>query len=150
MKKGIIFVLLLSIATLGYSQIQNPVTWSFSSKKIDAKTYEVHIVATVDDGWHLYSQTTPDGGPIPTSISFTKNPLITTNRPAKEIGKLEQRHEPLFGVDVKQFSGKVEFVQKVTLKTPVKTVLSGVVEFMVCNDTQCLPPAEKKFAIALQ
>jgi thiol:disulfide interchange protein DsbD len=55
----------------------------------------------------------------------------------------------VFGVDVKYFSGKVDFVQLVKLKSKAKTNFTGSVEFMVCNDQQCLPPATQKFSIAL-
>jgi thiol:disulfide interchange protein DsbD len=36
----------------------------------------------------------------------------------------------------------VDFVQQIKLKGNAKTNLAGKVEFMVCNDKQCLPPAE--------
>jgi thiol:disulfide interchange protein DsbD len=67
------------------------------------------------------------------------------------VGKLEKHKEPLFGnIDVKQFSNKVDFVQVVKLKAPVKTSVNVAVEFMVCNDKQCLPPSVKKFSVALK
>ena len=150
MRKTLMLLVILSSALVGYTQVQNPVKWSYSSKKIDATTYEVHLSATISGEWHLYSQTTPDGGPVATTITFAKNPLITIQGPAKEVGKLQQKHEPLFGVDVKQFGGKVDFVQIVKLKTPVKTNISGTIEFMVCDNTQCLPPSTQKFSIALK
>ena len=131
------------------AQVLNPITWTTTSKKIKDKTYEVHITATIEKGWHIYSQFTPEGGPIPTSISFTKNPLFNLVGNAKETGKLEQVHEEIFGVDVKQFSNKVDFVQIVKLKSSVKTAANISVEYMVCNDRQCLPPVTKKFSIAL-
>jgi DsbC/DsbD-like thiol-disulfide interchange protein len=147
-------VLLLSaialISTFCYAQLKEPVKWSFSSKKIDATTYEVRLTATLDRGWHIYSQTTPDGGPVPTTIEFTKNPLVNLQGTAKETGKMEQRHEELFGVDVKQYSNKVDFVQTVKLKGNVKTTLNGTVEFMTCNDHECLPPTKQIFSIALK
>ncbi|MDQ2719651.1 MAG: protein-disulfide reductase DsbD N-terminal domain-containing protein [Bacteroidota bacterium] len=148
--KFLMFTLILCLPALtAFAQIKTPVSWSFTAKKIDAKTYEVHLTASIEKDWHIYSQTTPDGGPIPTSITFTKNPLLTLEGDAKEVGKLEKHNEPLFGVDVKQFSNKVDFVQIVKLKAPVKTSVSVAVEFMVCNDKQCLPPTTKKFSIAL-
>lgn len=149
MKRIITISFLLLFSNLLLAQIQNPVEWAVSSKKIGDKTYEVHITATIDHGWHIYSQTTPDGGPIPTSITFTKNPLVIVEGKAKEVGKLEQHHEPLFGVDVKQFSNSVDFVQLVKLKAPVKTSMNVAVEFEVCNDKQCLPPSTRKFSVAL-
>jgi len=132
------------------AQIQDPVKWTFDAKKIADGSYEVRLTATIDAGWHIYSQNTPDGGPIPTNITFTKNPLILSEGKVKEIGKLEKKHEPIFGVDVKQYSNKVDFVQTFKLKGKVKTAIAGSVEFMVCNDSQCLPPSIKKFSLEIQ
>jgi thiol:disulfide interchange protein DsbD len=148
-KNFLVFVFIL-ISQVCFSQIQEPVKWNFSVKKINATTYELHLTATIDNHWHLYSQSTPDGGPVATVVSFTKNPLVTLDGTVKELGKLEQRHEPLFGVDVKQFSNKVDFMQLIKLKAPVKTNISGSVEFMVCNDSQCLPPSSRKFSLPIK
>ena len=137
MKKIATAGFLLLFSNILFAQIQNPVSWSATSKKIADKTYEIHLTANIDNGWHTYSQTTPDGGPVPTSITFTKNPLLTLDGKTKEVGKLEKHYEPLFGVDVKQFSEKVDFVQTIKLKAPVKTSVNVAVEFMVCNDKQC-------------
>ena len=149
--KRLFAVLLLSlVAFCSNAQMKNPVQWVFTAKKINASTYEVHMTATIDEGWHLYSQTTPDGGPTPTAISFAKNPLLVLDGTTKEVGKMEQKHEELFGVDVKQFSKKVDFVQVIKLKGKAKTSVNGSVEFMTCNDNQCLPPQTKKFSITLK
>lgn len=151
MKKFITAAFLLLFAGVASAQIvKNPVSWSTSSKKIADKTYEIHITATLPGGWHIYSQHTPEGGPIPTEFSFTNNPLVTLDGKMKEIGKLEQRFEPLFNTDVKQFSNKVNFVQVVKLKANVKTSVEVAVEYMVCDETQCLPPTTKKFTVALK
>lgn len=150
MKHGFLFSVALFFSVLSFAQIETPVQWAFSSKKINATTYEVHMTAIIDNGWHMYSQTTPEGGPVPTSIEFAKNPLLMVDGSAKEVGKLEQHHEPLFGVDVKQFSNKVDFVQTVKLKGKAKTSLNGTIEFMTCNDHECLPPKTQKFSIALK
>lgn len=150
MKKIALLLTTIILTTLCMAQVKNPVQWSFSSKKIDATTYEVHLTAKLDNGWHIYSQTTPDGGPVPTAIEFTKNPLLTLQGTAKEVGRLEKHFETLFGVDVIQFSNKVDFVQTVKLKSKVKTTLNGAIEYMVCNDHECLPPTTQKFSIALK
>lgn len=151
MKKILTFSFLLLFANMLFAQIvKSPVEWTATSKKIADKTYEIRIIAEIGNGWHIYSQTTPEGGPIPTSISFTKNPLMTVEGATKEIGKMEQRHEKLFGVDVKQFSNKVEFVQVIKLKANVKTSAEVAIEFMTCNDKTCLPPATKKFSVAIK
>ena len=150
MKKIITASFLLLFATFASAQmVKNPVAWTATSKKIADKTYEIHLTANLPGDWHIYSQKTPEGGPIPTTITFIKNPLVTLNGEAKEIGKMEKKFEPLFGVDVLQFSKKVNFVQVVKLKANVKTSVEVAVEFMVCDDKQCLPPTTKNFTVSL-
>ncbi len=149
MKKIFIAVICIFLSGLAEAQVLNPVDWAVTSKKLAGNTWEVHLKANIQRGWHIYSQTTPDGGPVATTIVFTKNPLFDLAGATKEKGKLEQRHEELFGVDVKQFSNSVDFIQVIKLKSPVKTSANIVVEYMVCNDKQCLPPTSKKFSIAL-
>ena len=150
MKKLIFcFGILLTGAVMS-AEAQSPVSWSFSANKLDAKTYEVRLTATLNGDWHTYSQSTPDGGPVPTSISFSKNPLLDFDGKIVEVGKMEEHFEPLFGVNVKQYSSKVTFVQKVKLKTAVKTTLNGSVSFMVCNDEECMPPTKETFSVSLK
>jgi hypothetical protein len=145
---------LITICMIFYGQFilaQDPLHWEFSAKKTGEGQYELHLKATVQEPWHTYSQTTPDGGPLPTKIVFTKNPLIKTAGTIKEVGELKTIHDEAFGVDVKYFSGNVDFVQVVTLRQgKVKTNLTGTVEYMVCDDHQCLPPKTVPFSIPLQ
>jgi len=132
------------------AQVRNPVKWTHTVKAAGAGKYVVSMKAVLEKGWHIYSQHTPDGGPIPTSIAFTKNPLVTLTGTVKEVGKLENHYEKLFGVNVKQFSNEVTFVQELTVKGKVKTNVSGTIEYMMCNDTECLPPATQSFSLTLQ
>jgi hypothetical protein len=150
MKKLFGLLFLLFVLQGAFAQIKSPVKWSFTSKKLSDNSYEIHLTATIEKGWHIYSQTTPDGGPVPTAINFSKNPLLIMEAAAKEIGKMEQHNEPLFGVLVKQYSDKVDFVQVVKLKSKVKTVAAGKLEFMVCNNRECLPPSTVSFSVPLQ
>lgn len=149
MKKFVITCLLIFIGFTVFAQLKDPVKWTYSVKKINATHFEVHLTANIENGWHLYSQTTPAGGPVATNISFVKNPLIHITGDIKEVGKLEQRHEELFGVDVKQFSQKVDFVTNVTLRGAVKTLVAGDISFMTCNDRECLPPKSIHFSLSL-
>ncbi|WEK35684.1 MAG: protein-disulfide reductase DsbD family protein [Candidatus Pseudobacter hemicellulosilyticus] len=144
------FLLMATLLIGGlYAMAQDPVKWQFSAKKTGDNMYEVRLTATVDNGWHIYSQSTPDGGPAPTVISFAKNPLLTITGKPKEMGKLEQKHEEVFGVDVKYYNNKVDFVQLVKVKGAAKTNISGTVSFMACTDEQCLPPKDIPFSIKL-
>jgi hypothetical protein len=150
MRKIAFFLAFLTFVKLGTAQIAEPVKWTFTAKKMAGNRYEVHLTATIDKGWHMYSQATPDGGPVPTTVRFNRNPVLTLVGETKEVGKMEQHLEPLFGVEVKQFSDKVAWVQLVQVKGTLKTALAGTLEFMVCNSQQCLPPSTVKFSVPLK
>lgn len=148
MKKIILTVViaLLSIAT--YAQIQEPVTWSYAAKKTSATEATVYIKATIEDGWHLYSQFVKDGGPVKTTFTFPKSAaytLVGTTTEPKPITK----HEATFNMNVSYFEKSVVFQQKVKLKGKT-AVVKGKLEYMVCDDKQCLPPSEVEFSVAVK
>lgn len=151
MKKLLIITGLLFGTISAFAQKESPVKWTFESHKKSYKEYQVVMTATFAKPWHLYSQFTPEGGPLPTKINFAINPLLIVDGTPKENGGLQTKHDASFGVDVKYFSDKVEFVQTVKMRAAVvKTDVQGTIEYMVCNDTKCLPPAKQSFDIKLQ
>ncbi len=148
MKK--IFLGILVMNLFYTANAQQKINWVFAAKKMPNNTYELRMTATPPSGWHIYSQTTPDGGPIPTEFKFTSNALLTvTDKKPKEEGKLVTYFDKNFKVDVKYFEGKVDFVKTVTVKGKIKTNISGTVESMICNDRTCMPPTTEKFNILL-
>ncbi len=150
MKRMLATLVLSFVSVLAFAQMPNPVNWSYEAKKKAAGTYEIIATAQVDEPWHIYSQNTGKGGPIPTKFSFKKNPLVTVDGKTKEVGKLEKVYDKNFKTDVLFYSDKVQFVQTVKVKGNAKTNISGTVEYMVCDDTQCLPPSKKTFELKLQ
>jgi hypothetical protein len=148
MKKITAYVFLIFMVSVSHAQ--NVVTWNYTAKKIAERTYEVHLTATIQLPWHIYSQTTPAGGPLKTSIAFNKNPMIILEGKMKEEGELKQRHEEVFGVDVRFYANNVDFVQVIKLKSKTRTRIFGTVEYMACNDQQCLPPKKQKFSVEIE
>ncbi|HMI62344.1 MAG TPA: protein-disulfide reductase DsbD domain-containing protein [Puia sp.] len=142
MKKTILFGLAVLAGSLVMAQSSKEVSWNYTAKKIADKTYEIHMTATIGGNYHLYAQDAGGEGPIPTTFTFTKNPLYTLDGTVKEKGQLVKKFESAWSHDVKYYEKTVDFVQVVKLKSNVKTNLAGKVEFMVCNDQQCLPPAD--------
>ena len=129
---------------------QNPVTWTFTSKKLANNSYEIHMTATIEKGWHLYSQVQPDDAVAgPTTFTLTNNPLIELSGKIKEVGKMEKFHDKELEISANQYSEKVDFVQVVKIKGSVKTSFSGSVEFQTCDDKKCLPPKTVNFKVAL-
>lgn len=148
MRTIISFVVFLLIAFSSTAQVKDPVKWTAKSRKT-AGGYEVVLTATMPKPWHIYSQKTGEGGPVPTTFKFTKNPLLTFNGEVKEVGALKENYDKLFDTKVKYFGDKVDFVQAVKVKGNVKTNVNVTVEYMSCNDSQCLPPTKKSFNVSL-
>jgi thiol:disulfide interchange protein DsbD len=142
MKRIVLFALMAVAGGVVMAQSSKEVKWSYTAKKIADKIYEVHLTASIDGDYHLYAQDAGGEGPIPTTFTFTKNPLFTLDGKIKENGKLIKKFESAWNHDVKYYEKTVDFVQVVKLKSNVKTNLAGKVEFMVCNEHQCLPPAD--------
>ena len=150
MKKSFFTLAFLIATVMVMGQPKNPVSWDYQVKKKTVDTYEVILTATVEDHWHIYSQKTGKGGPIPTNVSFKANPLISKSGTVKEVGKLEKVFDKNFDTEVLFFSNNVQFIQIVKVKNGAKTNISGTVEYMVCDDSQCLPPVKKSFDLKLQ
>lgn len=148
-KLAILFVAFFTVAAAS-AQGLNPVSWSFSSKKISEGVYEVQMTATIQQGWHLYSQKQPeDAIAQPTSFSFNKNPLLDFDGKVKEIGTMEKYKDETLGISAHQYSDKVVFVQVVKVRGKAKTAVTGKLEFQTCNNQKCLPPKTVNFSISL-
>ncbi len=148
MKKiSILFLSLFAVLVVS-AQIENPVKWSYTAKKVSDKVYDVYVTATLDPQWHIYAQDAGEG-PEPTTLSFLKNPLVTVDGKTREVGQLEKQFDKNFNSTLKFYSNTVSFVQRVKTKSAVATVLKGAVNYMVCNDRKCLPPRSVDFTVKL-
>jgi Disulphide bond corrector protein DsbC len=145
--KKVAFLVAILVSSLAYAQ-KAKVTWKFTSKKISEGKYEIRLTAAVPAGWHLYSQFTGEG-PVATAFKFNTNALITLDGKVKEVGKMTTIDDKIWKNKQKYFSGTVDFVQTVKLKGKIKTNISGEVEYMICDDSNCLPPTTQKFNITL-
>ncbi len=139
---------MLLFASASKAQILTPVHWSYASKRISPTEAVIFLSATIDDGWHIYSQHVEDGGPVKTTISFN---------PSNEYQTIEETIEPTpiirmekaFSMYVSFFVGSVTFQQKIKLMAK-QTTVTGKLEYMTCNDRQCLPPEDIDFSIAVK
>ncbi|MBG0860514.1 MAG: sulfite exporter TauE/SafE family protein [Bacteroidales bacterium] len=129
-------------------QIWDPVSWDFSYEKTGNRQYELIFTATIEEGSHIYSMDIPAGGPIPTSIRIDTLKDYTPEGPAYEVTRPEEVFDEAFGFKIKSFSKKAEFRQKVTLTASSATV-TGVVNFMACNNVTCSPPKDVEFEIRI-
>ena len=147
LKVLIFFFLIGSVAN---AQIHKPVVWETSVEKINDSDFNLIISATIEEGWHLYAQNVPEGGPIATSISITEDSekFQLLGKTTEDEGREE--FDNVFRMNIKFFEEKASFVQKIRVLTNDKLNIEGVLEFMVCDDTFCLPPTEVDISFELQ
>ncbi|MEC3906744.1 cytochrome c biogenesis protein CcdA [Tamlana sp. 2201CG12-4] len=142
MRKAIIVLICLLVGQFyATAQVHEPVKWSTQAQKISDTEYKLIAKASIEPGWHLYAQDVPADGPIPTSFIYDD-----ANGAFKIVGNTteEEGHtvdDPVFEMKIKFFENSATFTQLIEV-TGDKTVVNGFVEFMVCDDTKCLPPTE--------
>lgn len=150
MRKIIVMVAMTIMTAMGaYAQLENPVTWQYAAKKTPGKNEAtLYIKASIDPSWHIYSQNLKPGGPNKTIFTFTPSKdYVVVGKTAEP--KPITKYEKVFKMDVSYFENEVVFTQKIKLNKAATTV-KGKVEFMVCNDQQCLPPSEVAFSIPVK
>jgi thiol:disulfide interchange protein DsbD len=145
----LISFLFLSVNAL-FSQILDPVDWEFAYNKTGTMQYELVFTAKIENRWHLYSQDIPDGGPIPTSFSINESDNFELVGNVEEISEAEEKYDPGFDMNLKLFSDKAVFIQKVKLISDGPVTISGSVEYMSCDDQRCLPPKDEEFEFVLE
>ena len=143
-----LFAILLTSFSL-LAQEDNPVSWSFFAEKTGTDTYTITYSADVQPSWYIYSQFTEEGGPIPTAFYVNANEAIELDGPTTEEGKKKEGLDAIFEINVIKFSGLVLFRQKIKIKGEASNI-TGYLEFMSCDNEQCLPPQEVEFDIALK
>ena len=151
MKRSAILLLLLlsGIGLTGLNgQIYEPVKWLFELNDLPSTEKEIHLTASIEKGWYIYDMNLREGGPIPTSIT------IEIIQGAELLGKPEasvkpqEKFDKIFDMNVRWYANKVTFIQKIKVTDFKKFRLSGEVQFMTCNEAQCLPPVRIPFAFS--
>jgi len=140
------------LATGLTNDIVQPVKWRYEKKDLGNGEYLLQFIATIDKGWYLYSQNIADGGPIPTTFTFTESPDVTLlgkDKLEEVSSHKKEGYDKIFEMKVIKYAEEVVFEKKVKLANSDSPV-SGSLEFMTCDDTRCLPPATEDFAFNTQ
>lgn len=144
-----ILLTLTFIANISVAQIVNPVKWSFTQTQENDTTILLHYKAEIESGWHLYGTELPDGGPHPTTITYTTMDGAETAGTIEADRSATETYEPLFEQLLTWYSGEVTFTQKIRITSP-RYKIEGYVRYMGCNDMTCLPPTTEEFLFTPQ
>jgi thiol:disulfide interchange protein DsbD len=147
MKKLIvIFLAFLAFAKVN-SQILDPVKWTTSIEKKSETSFTLTFDGSIEKEWHLYSQFTPDGGPLPLEILFqNQKGNYTLVGKAKE-SKTKTAFNDVFGVNETYFEKKVQIKQEITVLNPDIKTIETELNYQVCKEV-CIN-LEKKFSFVI-
>ena len=137
--KALILIFILNLLTgfSAFSQLQEPVKWTFKANRINDTVAELQFTAKIDPTWHMYSQDVPPDGPRPTVFTFTK-PVGY-----KLVGKVDEpkpheEFDEVFEMKVKYFPLQAVFTQKIKIQSNKPVKVNGEVEFQACDNKSCI------------
>ncbi len=143
-------VVLAAYVPASHGQIYDPVQWQLEFETDQAppgSTVLGRLTASIDDTWHIYSSTTPEG--IPLDISLAESDAIAgwrTYQPDPEVV-----FDPNFQADVEWYSHDPVFLIEVDLSPQAKRRIDveARVRYGACDPRQCLPPKRKSASASL-
>ena len=136
-------VLLLFVTGAALNAQTKAVEWKASAEQVEDELYRITVEAVIGSGWHIY-----DTDPYPTAFTFT------CSEGAELSGELKKAQEPItvyddiFKMEIGYYEDKAVYTQDVRLLTDAATV-ETFIDYMACNDTNCLPPADTTIVVAL-
>ncbi len=124
------------------AQIVEPVKWSSRVEKISDTEFTLVMEGKIDDQWHVYSQFTPDGGPLPIELSYEGQAGNYSLIGKTSESKTQRKFNDVFGVDEIYFAGKVVLRQNVKILNSALSSIVAKIDYQVCKEV-CINGNEK-------
>jgi thiol:disulfide interchange protein DsbD len=134
------------------SQIADPISWEASVEKENDSIYTLVFTASLEDGWHLYSQKEADIDIAPIATTFTYN---NAEEAYELIGETREPdvapiYDQVFEADITYFEDEAVFTQQIKVLAESSPEIIAEIYFSVCDDEKCLPPETERFNISLE
>jgi thiol:disulfide interchange protein len=146
--KKLLFILITFLAFANVNaQILDPVKWTTKIEKTSDNTYVLTFDGVIEKDWHVYSQFTPDGGPLPLEVVF-KNQKGNYNLVGKaKESKTKTAYNDIFEVNETYFQRKAQIQQIIHVTNPKLTKVEAELNYQVCKEV-CIN-LEKKFTFPI-
>jgi len=140
MKQLIAFVIVLFSYFGANAQVLKPVKWSTEVEKISDTEYVLVYKADIEEHWHLYSQTLPEGGALPTEFGYDSIKQIDNYKLLGKAFESESitKFDKVFAMDLTYFDNEATFAQKIELLNPNFNEIVSEVSFQACDDARCI------------
>ncbi len=138
---------LVYFASVSPAQVQDHVHWKLETVSTAApgSKFLAKLTATIDPGWHLYSFTTPQPGPIATTLKLHDDAKAFASYRVFQ-PKPEIKFDPNFNRNTETYVTSAIFVVELSLAGNVAQAPLSVVaqpRYQVCSDNSCIPPVTR-------
>lgn len=142
MRKLIFSLFAFLVLTNLNAQVLDPVKWKTRVEKKSDTELVLIMDAKIDNGWHFYSQYTPDGGALPAVFTFkdTKGNYQLVGKTSE--GKYEKHFNDIFEVDEYFFTKSAQFKQTIKVLNPKLKTIKATLEGQTCIDGKCIQEEE--------
>ena len=137
-------LLLFTLALSLPAQRPHPAEWSLvpeTTRVTPGSSVLAKLELKLQEPWHMYSMTTPPGGPIPTAIKLEDHPAIQSwsvyQPPA------QRKFDSNFGIDTDTYEKQVKFYLTIVVKPnapPAMVEITARMRYQLCTDKECMPP----------
>ena len=143
MKKALFSLLCVFYGLSASAQIHDPVHFTVEWRTVSETEAEIVFTGAIEEGWHVYS-TDLSGAPVATTLVIEDSAGVELTGGLRPLGDEVNTFDEIFNADLRYFEDNVSFVQGLRL-TSADYRVSGYLQYFVCNDENCLPPAEVSF-----
>ena len=130
----LVATLFFTSLTLFSQSDDKPVIWDKEYHKISETEYELVFKAKIFEGWHVYSQHTPEGGALPTEFTFanagTDYDLVGSTQESETTTEFSD----IFEVDETFFKKTATFKQRIRLLKPTVRQVDVHIFYQVCKE----------------
>src|SRR5690554_7068134 len=132
--RNLLTMLVLFVTGLGFSQVQDPVKWKSSIEKISDTEYQIKLDAVIEGEWHMYSQFTPDGGPLPLEFIYKNAEGNYEPQGKAKDSEYTVHYNDVFEVDEYYFAKEAQFTHNIIITNPEVQNIQLDVFYQACTD----------------
>lgn len=150
MRRFIAMLFSALVFTAVSAQIIEPIQWNANMAMDSDTDGHITLSASVEEGWHLYALTLPEGGPNPTKIVFETSPGIKLDGDITPSTPATVSVDMIFHLELGWWDKDVTFVQKFKVVDGTNNKIDATVSFQACNGSSCIAPSKETFSFNVQ
>lgn len=137
--KKIASIFALLFVFFGTAQMVDPVKWTVKVVKISENEFDLITTASIEEGWHLYSQFTPEGGAMPLVFTYRNQKGNYQLIGKTKESKFKKSFNDIFEIDEYYFIGTATFTQRIKIINPALNAIKANVSGQACIEGKCVP-----------